>query len=214
MDIMKTVAVAVVAAIVMFTVIRSLKKKKYGSLVGFLEQGNFKAFYQELDKTSSKILFSKLTLMDLRLNAAMLEQRSKEAGKILDEIGKMPLTPREKENFYMKAFNYYVGLEDKKMSKKYLDLINGLSNERMKFEANRVYNIFILKTDKDLKDLLEELESMEDNEKGVNEYLISVIYKNLKDTKNQKKYEELSRTHFAAVDEMTAQKLQEQGGRK
>lgn len=114
----------------------------------------------------------------------------------------------------MKAFNYYVGLEDKKMSKKYLDLINGLSNERMKFEANRVYNIFILKTDKDLKDLLEELESMEDNEKGINEYLISVIYKNLKDTKNQKKYEELSRTHFAAVDEMTAQKLQEQGGRK
>ena len=110
----------------------------------------------------------------------------------------------------MKAFNFYVGLEDARNSKKYLSLINELPNERMKFEANRVYNIFILKNDKDLKDLLEEVENMEDREKGVNEYLISVIYKNKKDRENQKKYAELSRQHFALVDADTAEKIEKE----
>ena len=211
MDFMKTLAVVVVAAIVMYTLIGGLKRRKYRTLVSCLEQGNYDAFYKDLDKTSTKLLFPKLSLLDLRLNAAMIRQNKKETAKLLEEISCMPLTPKQKESFYMKAFNYFVGLGDAKMSRKYRDLINALPNERMKFEVNRVYNIFILKNDQDLGDLLEELNAMEENEKGINEYLVSVIYKNKKDAANQKKYEELSRKHFAAVDEMTAQKMKELG---
>ena len=107
----------------------------------------------------------------------------------------MPLTTSQKENYYMKAFNFFIGLKDKKNSKKYLDLINELPNDRMKAEANRVYNIYILKNDKYLKELLEELEN-----------IISIIYKNKHDLENAKKYEELSKKHFALVDAETAEK--------
>lgn len=209
MDFMKTLAVVVVAAIVMYTIVSSLKRRKYRALVSCLEQGSYDAFYEDLNKTSTRLLFPKLSLLDLRLNAAMIQQNKKETARLLEEMSQMPLTPKQKESLYMKGFNYFVGLDDAKMSRKYRDLINGLDNERMKFEVNRVYNIFILKNDQDLADLLEELDSMDESEKGVSEYLVSVIYKNKKDTANQKKYEELSRRHFAAVDEMTAQKLKE-----
>ena len=210
MDLMKVIPVAVVVALVMFTVINTLKTTTYRKMVSLLENGSFEEFHSKIDSRFMKLLFPKSAILDLKLNAALVQQTKKEATALLEQICAMPLSPSQKENYYMKAFNFYVGLEDAKNSKKYLSLINELSNERMKFEANRVYNIFILKTDTDLADLLEELENMEDREKGVNEYLISVIYKNRKDRANQKKYAQLSREHFALVDSETAEKLEKE----
>lgn len=206
---MKAIAVAVVVALVMFTVVNTLKTTMYRKMVGYLENGDYSTFYNEIDKKSTKFLFPKSSILDLKLNAALVQKKKKESTQLLEEICAMPLTISQKETYYMKAFNFFVGINDEKNCKKYLNLINELSNDRIKYEANRVYNIFILKNDKYLKDLLDELETMEDREKGVNEYLISVIYKNKKDTENQKKYEDLSKKHFAIVDAETSEKIQE-----
>lgn len=206
---MKAIAVAVVVALVMFTIVNTLKTTTYRKMVTYLENGDYKTFHEQIEKKSTKFLFPKSSILDLKLNAALVQKKKKESIQLLDEICSMPLSISQKENYYMKAFNFFVGINDEKNCKKYLKLINELPNDRIKYEANRVYNIFILKNDKDLKDLLDELETMEDREKGVNEYLISVIYKNKKDIENQKKYEELSKQHFAIVDEETAMKIKE-----
>ena len=203
---MRTIAIIIVVALVMFTIINTLKTRTYKNLVSYLQQGKIKEFNQKIDSRSVKLLFPKSSLLDLKFNAAIVEQDKKAAIKYLEELCEMPLTTSQKENYYMKAFNFFIGLKDKKNSKKYLDLINELPNDRMKAEANRVYNIYILKNDKYLKELLEELENMEDHQKGVNEYLISIIYKNKHDLENAKKYEELSKKHFALVDAETAEK--------
>ena len=203
---MRTIAIIIVVALVMFTIINTLKTRTYKNLVSYLQQGKIKEFNQKIDSRSVKLLFPKSSLLDLKFNAAIVEQDKKAAIKYLEELCEMPLTTSQKEYYYMKAFNFFIGLKDKKNSKKYLDLINELPNDRMKAEANRVYNIYILKNDKYLKELLEELENMEDRQKGVNEYLISIIYKNKHDLENAKKYEELSKKHFALVDAETAEK--------
>lgn len=203
---MRTIAIIIVVALVMFTIINTLKTRTYKNLVSYLQQGKIKEFNQKIDSRSVKLLFPKSSLLDLKFNAAIVEQDKKAAIKYLEELCEMHLTTSQKENYYMKAFNFFIGLKDKKNSKKYLDLINELPNDRMKAEANRVYNIYILKNDKYLKELLEELENMEDRQKGVNEYLISIIYKNKHDLENAKKYEELSKKHFALVDAETAEK--------
>lgn len=203
---MRTIAIIIVVALVMFTIINTLKTRTYKNLVSYLQQGKIKEFNQKIDSRSVKLLFPKSSLLDLKFNAAIVEQDKKAAIKYLEELCEMPLTTSQKETYYMKAFNFFIGLKDKKNSKKHLDLINELPNDRMKAEANRVYNIYILKNDKYLKELLEELENMEDRQKGVNEYLISIIYKNKHDLENAKKYEELSKKHFALVDAETAEK--------
>lgn len=206
---MKAIAVAVVVALVMFTVVNTLKTTMYRKMVGYLENGDYTSFYNEIEKKSTKFLFPKSSILDLKLNAALVQKKKKESTQLLEEICAMPLTVSQRETYYMKAFNFFVGINDEKNCKKYLKLINELSNDRIKYEANRVYDIFILKNDRYLKELLDELDTMEDREKGVNEYLISVIYKNKKDTENQKKYEELSKEHFAIVDAETNEKIQE-----
>lgn len=203
---MKIIAIVVVVAVVMFFVINTLKTTTYRRLVGYLESGNYDTFHKQIDSKKIKLLFPKSSILDLKLNASLVQQNKKESIHYLEELCSMPLTISQKEMYYMKAFNFFVGINDKKNCKKYLDLINSLPNEQMKAEVNKVYSIYILKNDKYLDELLEELENMEDDQKGVNEYLISIIYKNKKDFEKANEYEELSKKHFALVDEKTSKK--------
>ncbi|MDO4466432.1 MAG: hypothetical protein Q4C49_05425 [Bacillota bacterium] len=207
---MKIIAVVVVVAIGMYVIVENLKRSAYKRLVTYLQEGKLEEFHKEIDSQSIKFLFPKISVLDMKLNAAIVEQNKKQTIAYLEQICAMPLPNSQKEIYYMKAFNFFVGISDKKNCKLYLDKINQLPNERLKQEANRVYNIYILKNDKYLKDLLEELEEMEDSQKGVNEFLISIIYKNMKDFEKAEYYEELSKEHFALVDEMTSKKLNKQ----
>lgn len=204
---MKILAIIAVVAVVMIAFISTLKKSMVKKLIHYLEESEFESFYKDIDSTKTKLLLPKMSILDMKLNAEIVQQNKNNIDALFDEICSLPLTPSQKEHYYMKAFNYYVSLSDKKHTKKYIHLINELPNERMKLEANRVYNIYILKNDKDLRSLLVELKDMDDEQKGVNEYLISLIYKNKNDMENAKKYEELSKQHFALVDEKTAEKV-------
>ena len=204
---MKILAIIAVVAVVMIALISTLKKSMVKKLIHYLEESEFESFYKDIDSTKTKLLLPKMSILDMKLNAEIVQQNKNNIDALFDEICSLPLTPSQKEHYYMKAFNYYVSLSDKKHTKKYIHLINELPNERMKLEANRVHNIYILKNDKDLRSLLVELKDMDDEQKGVNEYLISLIYKNKNDMENAKKYEELSKQHFALVDEKTAEKV-------
>lgn len=204
---MKILAIIAVVAVVMIALISTLKKSMVKKLIHYLEESEFESFYKDIDSTKTKLLLPKMSILDMKLNAEIVQQNKNNIDALFDEICSLPLTPSQKEHYYMKAFNYYVSLSDKKHTKKYIHLINELPNERMKLEANRVYNIYILKNDKDLRSLLVELKDMDDEQKGVNEYLISLIYKNKNDMENAKKYEELSKQHFTLVDEKTAEKV-------
>lgn len=48
--------------------------------------------------------------------------------------------------------------------------------------------------------MLEELEDIEPSNRGVNEFLISLMYKNKGDKENALKYEKLSQEHLAEYD--------------
>jgi hypothetical protein len=201
------IVVAVVVAVVMIFAVSYLKRRRYSEMVNCVEERNFAKFDQLVSDRWTKLLLPKFSLLDMKLNAAILEGNEKKATSYFDEIIHLPLTPKMKEQYYMKGFNFYVAQENKKKARQYLDLVEGLGNERMLTEAKRVYNIYILKNDKDLNALLKELEDLPEEGRGVNEYLISLIYKNKKDLENAKKYEALSEKHFAMVDALTEQSM-------
>ena len=54
--------------------------------------------------------------------------------------------------------------------------------------------------------MLDELEYIDSQNRGVNEFLISLMYKNKNDKENAAKYEKLSREHLKQFDEMNKQK--------
>ncbi|MGN1390754.1 MAG: hypothetical protein ACI4WQ_02090 [Sharpea porci] len=203
----RVIGVVIVIAVVMMSVISQLKGRAIKKLVSYLENGDYDSFNTYAQSKYIKFLIPRTSLMELRLNGALIEQDTKEINSLLKELTDMPLLPNKKQEIAMKGFNYFIGFENKKEAKKYLKLVNEGPNDRMKVEAKRVYNIYVLKNDDDLKDLLEEINDQEDYQKGVNEFLVSLIYQNKGDKENAKKYEDLSKEHLAMVDELTAQNL-------
>lgn len=203
---MRILYVTIVCAFVLFLSIGAIKRYAYHQLITLLENKEYARFDRLIDSKRMKLLFPKLVLLDMKLNASLLRQDKAQSIQWIEEICHLPLTSSQKETYYLKAFNLYVGIEDKKNSKKYLDLIQKGSNEKMKVETRRVYNIYIDKNDHDLKDLIKELDDMEEDQKGIHEFLISKIYANKKDPVNARKYEQLSKEHLALIDSRTSEK--------
>ncbi|MCF0106602.1 MAG: hypothetical protein HUJ53_07560 [Holdemanella sp.] len=194
---MKTFLITgVVSLIVIVFLLKMVRKLLYNKLIALLQDGEFETFYKKTDTVLYRLLISKIDLLFLKLKASFLEQNKKRILLYLNEIEPLLITNMQKEKVYIDAFNYFISIEDKNNSKKYLNKINELDNPRMKIEVNRVYNIYIRKSDEDLKNLLEECMELEEENRAVHEYLISIIYKNKNDRKNQQKYEDLSRLHM------------------
>lgn len=116
----KTIAVAVVAALIMFTIINTLKTTLYRKMVSNLENGEYADFDEKINRKWTQFLFPKTSILDLKLNAALVQKKKKEAIRLLDELCSLPLVLSQKENYYMKAFNFFVGINDEKNSGRYL----------------------------------------------------------------------------------------------
>ncbi|MCF0112083.1 MAG: hypothetical protein HUJ58_09300, partial [Erysipelotrichaceae bacterium] len=145
--------VFVAASVVMVTVVPMLRKKIYNSLLVLLRNKDFPKLYEMLDKPTTVFLLPKAQSLYIRLQGALAE-KSDQVDAILDALIPLVKDTKAKNELIMRGFNYYVDKEDKETAKKYLDLVNGTSNDNMKKEANRVYHIYIDKSDEDLEDLL------------------------------------------------------------
>ncbi len=75
----KTIAVAVVAALIMFTIINTLKTTLYRKMVSNLENGEYADFDEKINRKWTQFLFPKTSILDLKLNAALVQKKKKEA---------------------------------------------------------------------------------------------------------------------------------------
>ena len=82
----KTIAIIIVVAIVMMFLISTLKKSTYKRLVNYLENGDFTSFYKEIDSKKVKMLLNNLNIIDMKLNAAIVQQNKQETNRLFDEV--------------------------------------------------------------------------------------------------------------------------------
>lgn len=83
---MKIIAIIIVVALVMFTIINTLKTKTYQKLVTYLETGDYDLFNQKINQSFIQFLFPKSSLLDLKFNAALIQQKKKEAIQYLEAL--------------------------------------------------------------------------------------------------------------------------------
>lgn len=197
---MKNIAfVSVLTLVLVFILLTLIKKIIFSTLIIDLKNKEYDLFDKKIHSIFIKIFLDKFTILEFRLHASILQNKKEEINLLFLKMESFHLYGTMKWKFYMKAFNYYIAILDQKNAFKYLNKINKSKNEQIKLEANRMYNIYILKNDLDLNALLEEISLMEDKQKAVHEYLVSLIYKNKKDILNYEKYKELSKIHFALM---------------
>ncbi len=195
------IAIVVVIAIAIALAIALLKKKIGQNIVVAIESGNHDLFVSIIEDKKTKFLYPAAYLDSLRLNEAMIRNDVNEIDRLLEKLNKVKLSEKDKEKIYSQAYNYYLSVKSYKKCGIWHDKIKELKNDRLINEVDKSYNIYVEKGYKYLDDMLAELENMEENSRGVNEFLISLMYKNKNDKVNAAKYEKLSKEHLKAFDE-------------
>lgn len=166
-----------------------------------LKKKDFEKLDELLASKTTQFFFAPFNIDYLRLNSAIMRNDSEMIKKCFKAFDGKRLNKKQKEEVYMKGFNYFIYEKDYDNAKIYLDKVNTLDNENMKQEAECIYDVYALNGYKYLDFLLEQTEKLDDIYKGVNEYLISMMYKNKGDEALSSKYQELSKKHMKLLDE-------------
>lgn len=183
-----------------------LKKKRMTKLVSLIQTGKLDEFMVLIDSKSTRFLFPGYNVEYLKLNAVIIEGNKRKINDQFDKMLEYRLGKKQDEDLTMKAFNYYLGLEDKHRTKNLLERMQKFNNVRLKEEAQIMYDIFIAKESKYIEQMLEQLKDQNEEQASITEYLLSIQYANAKDKVKAKEYEELYKKHT----EMAQKKYEQQ----
>lgn len=190
------VIIAIILSIILVIGNQFIKVRKQNQMITCLQNGDYDGFFKTVDSFIVKFLIPRYNLEYLKLNAYILQGKEELIELQFDSLLAARKNKAQKEDITMKAFNYYVGVENKEKCTELMEEIKTFTNERMVQEATIMYDVFILKQGNHIKEIEEMMEGLGDAEKGINEYLLSVQYANIGDKENAKKYEKLSKKHL------------------
>lgn len=177
------------------------KKMRFQKLLILLQTQQFEQFDKLVNSGSSKYLFPRFNLEYIKLNAYILRADEKKIDESFDTLFSIKMTNPQKQDVYMKAFNYYVGMENKQKTKQLIEVIEAFDNEAMKKEARTIYDIFILKKGNYIEEMEVQLAEQDDAARGITEYLLSVQYENINNKKKAAEYLKRSKEHLKQPEE-------------
>ncbi len=198
---LKYVLISVVFAGIITAIFYMLKKAVIVKLSSLLLEKKYKEFNIFLNSKFVKFFISKIDIINYQLSSSFLRNDVKEIEKTFTEIEKLSIPDSILDKLNMQAFNYYVSIKNENKVSYYLEKINKSKNNQLKQEANIVYDVYIVKGSKYLDFLLDRINMQEEIYNGADEYLISLIYENMNDLENAKKYFDLASKHMQLLDE-------------
>lgn len=181
--------------VLIIVVSKSIMNHKLNQMIILLQNHRFSEFDQMMEKKIIKIVFNPFNIDFIKLNSYLIRDDAKRIDDAFANFDSVRLSSKQRDEIDLKAFNYYLFIDEKKAKKYYQNIENSKTN-KMKKDVERLYDIYILKSSRYLQTLLDETEKLEDKYKSANELLISEIYKNLGDTDKHKMYKELAERHL------------------
>ena len=115
------------------------------------------------------------------MNSYLLREDYAEANKLFDELLQLKLPNMQRVDLVIKAFNYFVGRENRTRSKELLDEIMTYQGERVepiKAECQLMYDTMILKRSDSIDALTKQIGEVDGAKRGRLEYLLALQYRN------------------------------------
>lgn len=168
---------------------------KQNNLYHAISTSNLKEF-DDYAKGLTTLFFSKKYLARLRLDLVLKMKNAPEIEKTLKECEKYMHSQKEKTDLYLKAFNYYMPLKNKEKCLYYHDKIKTLKDKSVYKEIDRAYLICFEGNTSYEEELLKEINEMDPKFAGVDEYILSCLYRNLNNRKKEEQYLKLSKQHI------------------
>lgn len=188
---MKTIGMVMVAAVLVFTVYMEVKKRTtIGKLETYLAKGDFESYLKLVDRPLTSILYPKYNVLFLRLNATMALSDAEQTERTIEQMAKLKMNDEQRLALAVKAFNFYVDVEDKRKAKEALKYIEKHGGKEAARVNRRTYDIFLKKSSAYISEMEHALEKATPSDEVMLCQLLAVQYENKGDHEKAAAYRE------------------------
>lgn len=188
---MKTVGMVMVAAAFVFTVYIEVKKRTtIGKLETYLAKGDYESYLKLVDRPLTSILYPKYNVLFLRLNATMALSDAEQTERTIEQMAKLKMSDEQRLALAVKAFNFYVDVEDKRKAKEALKYIEKHGGKEAPGVNRRTYDIFLKKSSAYISEMEHALEKATPSDEVMLCQLLAVQYENKGDHEKAAAYRE------------------------
>lgn len=188
---MKTIGMVMVAVVLVFTVYMEVKKRTtIGKLETYLAKGDFESYIKLVDRPLTSILYPKYNVLFLRLNATMALSDAEQTERTIEQMAKLKMNDEQRLALAVKAFSFYVDVEDKRKAKEALKYIEKHGGKEAARVNRRTYDIFLKKSSAYISEMEHALEKATPSDEVMLCQLLAVQYENKGDHERAAAYRE------------------------
>ena len=188
---MKTIGMVMVAVVLVFTVYMEIKKRTtIGKLETYLAKGDFESYIKLVDRPLMSILYPKYNVLFLRLNATMALSDAEQTERTIEQMAKLKMNDEQRLALAVKAFSFYVDVEDKRKAKEALKYIEKHGGKEAARVNRRTYDIFLKKSSAYISEMEHALEKATPPDEVMLCQLLAVQYENKGDHERAAAYRE------------------------
>ena len=188
---MKTVGIVVMVVALAFTIYMEVQKRTtFAKLEAYLREGDLENYLKVLDRPLTNVLYPKYNVLFMRLNALLAMDDAEKTAAVIREMGSLKMSDEQRIALAVKAFTFYVEIEDEPHAREVLEYLEANGDESMAKANRRTYNIFL----KGSHAYIDEMESALSDASGVEEALLcqmlAIQYDNKGDKDRSASYRE------------------------
>lgn len=197
---MKTVGIVVMVVALAFTIYMEVQKRTtFAKLEAYLRGGDLENYLKVLDRPLTNVLYPKYNVLFMRLNALLAMDDAEKTAAVIREMGSLKMNDEQRIALAVKAFTFYVEIEDELHAREVLEYLEANGDESMAKANRRTYDIFL----KGSHAYIDEMESALSDASGVEEALLcqmlAIQYDNKGDKDRSASYRERAERSLDAV---------------
>lgn len=197
---MKTVGIVVIVVALAFAIYMEVQKRTtFAKLEAYLREGDLENYLKVLDRPLTNVLYPKYNVLFMRLNALLAMDDAEKTAAVIREMGSLKMNDEQRIALAVKAFTFYVEIEDELHAREVLEYLEANGDESMAKANRRTYDIFL----RGSHAYIDEMESALSDASGVEEALLcqmlAIQYDNKGDKDRSASYRERAERSLDAV---------------
>lgn len=190
-----TLLVLILLCILFYIILLFVKSSMQKKLVLAIKQKDFQSFDRLINRSLIRALFPPYNLEYLKLNRYLLEDNK---GKIDQQFDLLLRASKksQKEDIFLKAFEYYAFNQNKKKANKYFEELQKLKNPKITKYVNLIYDVFVLNQSNHIEELEKDFENVSQDQKRFYAQLLFMQYKNINNELKQNYYKEFLKASY------------------
>lgn len=197
---MKTIGIVVMVVALAFTIYMEVQKRTtFAKLEAYLREGDLENYLKVLDRPLTNVLYPKYNVLFMRLNALLAMDDAEKTAAVIREMGSLKMNDEQRIALAVKAFTFYVEIEDELHAREVLEYLEANGDESMAKATRRTYDIFL----RGSHAYIDEMESALSDASGVEEALLcqmlAIQYDNKGDKDRSASYRERAERSLDAV---------------